>query len=230
MKNRYLLPLLALLFFSCNTDNQDAVLDKLSDNFEAEVTSSREFKMNDENNESYAAFKVKLTNSKMLDSLRKDLVCPSVAMMLLDGFTEEEKEKFGYIMVETINSQTGESTEYKYQPEVLEPYVIKSKVFTDFSNHIVDGNHESIAKTVIEKYRTPTLGSQLANYMKALTDEHGEIEGYSRTTFRLHESSDGEELWVYDGVLHFADGYKRPYHITTSTKVGEAYISGYQLD
>ena len=87
MRTLFILPILGLLLISCNTDNQNATLDKIAENYEASVSSSREFQMNDENNESYEAFKIKLTNSKMLDTLRPDLVSPSVAMMLLDGFT-----------------------------------------------------------------------------------------------------------------------------------------------
>ncbi|WP_127137985.1 hypothetical protein [Flagellimonas oceanensis] len=230
MRTLFILPILGLLLISCNTDNQNATLDKIAENYEASVSSSREFQMNDENNESYEAFKIKLTNSKMLDTLRPDLVSPSVAMMLLDGFTNEEKEEFGYIIVETVNSETGESTVYRYEPETLGPYLQKAKVFTEFSKNIVEENYEAVVKNVIEEYRKPTLGVELGNFMKALIDEHGKITDYKRTTLRLHTGSDGEELWVYDGVLNFDDGFKRPYHITTSTKVGEPYVSGYQLD
>ena len=230
MRTLFILPILGLLFISCNTDNQDATLDRIAENYEAGVSSSREFKMKDENNESYTAFKIKLTNSKMLDTLRPDLVCPSVTMMLLDGFTDEEKEKFGYIIVEIVNSETGKSTEYQYKPEVIRPYLKKSRIFTEFSRNIVEGNYEAVAQKVIEHYRKPTLGVKLGNFMKALMDEHGSITDYRQTTLRLHTSSDEEVLWVYDGVFSFDDGFKRPYHITTSTKVDEPFISGYQLD
>ena len=216
------------LFYSCNSKNQNRALAALEDNFKAEVSSSRELQVDDDG-EKYAAYKINLSNSEMLDTLGYDLTFPSIAMMLLDNFTEEERLKYGFIVVEAIHSSTGLSTKYRYKPSDLEPYRLKSDVFTSFSKNIVDGNHDAVAQKVVKKYRTPTISKELEQYISGLTQDHGKIVGYTRSTFRFHNNADGDKLWVYDGFLNFKDGYARPYHITTTDNIKDRYLSGYQL-
>lgn len=80
------------------------------------------------------------------------------------------------------------------------------------------------------KYRTPTLGEELGNFVRPLIQEHGKIKSYNRTQFSIVTTTSKQELYKYEGVLIFEDGYQRPYFITTSTNIENVYISGYQLD
>jgi hypothetical protein len=150
--------------------------------------------------------------------------------MTYGALSVEERQKYKQLFVVLTNNKAQKENTFKYDLKALELPGTKRERFIDFSQKILNTDYEGIAKQIIPKFRTPTLGAELGNFMKPLIEKHGAVANYQATQFGLATTKKGTKLYKFEGVLIFEDGYKRPYFVTIPMEADNAFISGYQLD
>ena len=217
-----------VICFSCASENQQKGLDKVVSHFGGNASFSKSINTA-LGQETIKSFDITISNSFMLDTLRQDLSTATIAMLLFGSFSQEEKDAYNQIGVELVNSSSNKPSVYKYNSKTLINLLDQNEIFIDFSENLKKENYELISKNVKPKYRTETLASGLKQFMKNLTDKHGNLVSYKATEVGVFNTKE-EQQYKFKGFLTFEDGYYRNYFITTSKEVDVDYIAGYQLD
>jgi len=222
------LTIFALSFlFACATETQQKGLDEIANHYKASTSFSKGFQTI--NNKTVSNFKVQLSDSEMLDSLKPGVTLSNVALILFKNFTVEERKKYDYFYIEHIKKNS-DTINYTFTPNSLYAGLIQSKFFTDFSNKLLTKEYKRAAKMLDPIYYQEESESNFANYITNLTNKHGEIMKYKRTGFGVIEPNKGRLMYTFNGFLTFADGYQRNYFITTSQQTENQYLLGYNLE
>ncbi|HIP48150.1 MAG TPA: hypothetical protein EYG92_04185 [Lutibacter sp.] len=215
------------LLFACATETQQKGLDEIANHYKASTSFSKGFQTID--SKTLSNFKVQLSDSEMLDSLKSGVTLSNVALILFKNLTVEERKKYDYFYIEHIKKNS-DTIKYIFTPNSLNAGLIQSKLFTDFSDKLLAKEYKLAAKMLDPIYYQEESEDSFTNYVTNLTNKHGEIMDYKRTGFGTIEPNKGELMYSFNGFLTFADGYKRNYIIMTSQKTNGEFLLGYNLE
>ncbi|KQC30881.1 hypothetical protein [Flagellimonas eckloniae] len=220
--------ILTLAMISCASENQQKGLDLIAKHYHTETSFSKGFKTNA--GKTTSRFNIKVSNSPMLDTLRQDITASNIALMLYESFTEDEKDDYDFINVELQKDSLEESHKALYDIQQLSRALDQAAIFTNFSENLLQKNYNGIVQNIADRYQNPKLAGNLEAFMNGLYKAHGNLIEYKRIGFGIYTKPNNEKLFHYSGHLKFADGYIRPFILTTSMNVSNDYIEGYKLD
>jgi len=218
----------ALLVISCASKTEKKALDVIADHYGAKTSYSKGFNKN-AGEATVKSFSIKVSDSKMIDSLDANIVCANIALMLYENFTPEEKGEYTQIQVDL--TQTGkEEANRVFEPSLLDIGVEKSQMFQAFSDNIKNGDYDAVVEMVDPKYMVENLALRLKKYVDQLKDEHGEIVGYKRLGFGEMIYQDGKSPnYDFSGQFEFEDGYRRSYFVLVPETKGDDLVQGYSM-
>ena len=225
---RIILCITILIGYGCASETQRKGLDIIADHYEATTAFSKGFNTNA--GKTTTMFTIKVSNSKMIDTLRPDITASNIALMLYETFTEEERESYNEIQVALVKDSLKEAETSRYDPSVLADALDQSAIFRSFSDNLINKDLGSIAENMAPQYKTDKLLPNLTNYMTALVNTHGKLEGYKRTGFGILSLPDNRKLFFYSGYLIFEDGVYRGYNVQTSQNMDNNYLMGFKFD
>ncbi|HIP32531.1 MAG TPA: hypothetical protein EYG86_07210 [Crocinitomicaceae bacterium] len=174
------------------------------------------------------SFDIKVSGSDLLDSLDANIACSNIALMLFEGFTNEEKAKYTQIGVE-LNQNSSTTTDLIFTPDVLIGGLLQLGVFKDFSKMMLEKDYERVVNRVDPKYLEEDVLPRFTKYVQNLTDEHGDIVDFKRVGYGKMTYPDGTSAYQFSGHFEFKDGYNRSYFVLTSTDKDNKHIQGYNL-
>lgn len=222
----YLLLLITILLTSCISDTQQTGLDEISKHYNAKTSYSKGYNKT-AGEETIKSFKIKISNSKMLDSLNPITTCPNIALMLYSKLTLEEQSAYTHIQVALKNKEGDFS--FNYEPKTLDIGLDQVDIFTAFSDNLMTQNYKGMATQVDPKLMIKDLDKKIKNYFDILITEHGKIKKYTRIGFGSVNPKNGEKLFRFIGYLTFNDDYNRGYFVDVPMQIENNYIQGYDF-
>ncbi len=222
---KFILLTIIMLCVNCVSESQQNGLDKVALLYNATTSYTKGFKTLNGKKNTY--FTIKVSNSKMIDSLNSVTTCPNIALMLFDAFTNKEKKAYTYIHVDLKSKK--DTTSFKYEPKMLETGLEQVKLFTQFSNNLLNQNYKGMVNQIDPKFIVDDLEILLKNYFDILITKHGAIKKYTRTGFGSVNLKNGKKLYRFSGYLNFNDGYNRFYFVNVPTQINNKKIQGYDF-
>ena len=217
----------ALLVVSCASKSEKKALDIVGDHYGAKTSFSKGFNKQS-GEETQKTFTIKVSDSKLIDSLNADLTCANIALMMYENFTPDEKDNYTQVQVEL--DQNGKKTDLVFKPEVLIQGEDQVAIFTDFSEKIVNEDYDGIVEVVEPKYMVENLALRLKKFVDDIVKDHGKIVSFKRLGYGLMTYDDGSEKLRFNGQFEFEDGYHRAYFLLTSKDLTNDKIQGYSLN
>ena len=220
--------LIAIFMVGCASESQQKGLDEIAAYYDANTSFSKNYS-NSVGTKKITTFNIKITDSKMLDSLRADITCSNIALMLFDSFTEEEKKDYNYINVELIK-KGNDTLSYSYNPEILNIGIDQVSIFTDFSEKLLAKDYKGVFNNIEPSLIQSNSLLQFTNYQTQFVNEHGNITAYKRYGFGVIKKEDGTQVLSFSGFLTFNDGFVKPYYMTVSKQIDNNYVLGYSFE
>ena len=220
--------LIALVFVSCVSENEQSGLDKITTHYGAKVSYTKGVSKNIDA-KAKSVFNIIVEKSSMLDTLNVGVSTTNIATLFYGSLTSEEQKDCDEITVELINSVTKESSKYIFDGHIANACWDQSQIYHSFSQALLTKDYNDIANAMLKKYYKPTMADDLSSYMKSLTEVHGELVDYKGTGIGIIKSEENTRHYQYSGFLTFRDGYKWPYIINTSIKKDNDEITGFNL-
>ncbi|UJH66115.1 hypothetical protein [Allomuricauda sp. SCSIO 65647] len=227
MKKAVLYPIVCLLV-ACASETQKTGLEMIADHYGAKTSFAKGFNTNA--GVTRTNFTVKVSDSKMIDTLRSDLTSSNIALMLYESFDEDERVAFDDIFVEIRRDTVSKADKSSYDPERLKVGLDQAAIFTNFSDNFLGQKFGAISDNMAPEYQNAELASNLSNYWKGLIAQHGRILGYKRIGFGVYTTPKNEKLFYYSGILNFRDGSQRGYSVQTSQNIDDNHLMGFKFD
>ncbi len=229
MKN-YLITLLSVIvLISCASENEQKVLDQIATIYHAEVAYSKGFHTN-KNRKSITNFTIKVSDCKMLDTMKFSQASTNMARIAYHNFTEKEKKKYDEINVQFIKDK--DTSFFSYDKNLLNRIDKKAATAIAFSENLKNHNFSKLDKLIDKKYiKRTSFGSDMKKYIISLEKNRGKISGYQ--LYKIGKTRDNNakiDMIRYVGELQFSNGVKTAYFVNINILEGKDKIVGYKLD
>lgn len=226
MKTTLSLFIAALLLISCASDTEQKGLDRIADIYDAKATYTKGFNSS-VGEETVRRFTVKVSESRMIDSLNPNVTSANIAVIIFQGMSEEERDQYNNIDVEMVNKDN-DTASYTYPNDVLKKLVAKAANFERFSKAMVDGDGGTIDLIRNTEFISEPIGNKVINALGKHKEAHGILMDYA--PFGVAEISDESgAAYQFQSNLIFNDGFKLPYIVVIDTRPGNNKVAGFRI-
>lgn len=214
------------LCMACASETEQKSLDKVAEIYDATTSYSKGFNSS-MGQETVRKFTAKVSGSKLIDSLNPNVTSGNIALIVFDGFTEDEKTKYQTVDVELVNSK-GDTLDYSYAVDILSKLHKKSEVFHTFSSSLIERKASQIDAIRNQEHIPPPIGDQLVARMSEYSDDFGTLIAYE--PFGIAEVSDAEgAAYQFQSYLVFSSGKKIPYLVVVDIVPGKDKLDGFKF-
>ncbi|HHC79116.1 MAG TPA: hypothetical protein ENK46_04480 [Flavobacteriia bacterium] len=225
MKTIYII-LASLLLISCASENEKKGLDEVAALYNATASYSKGIS-SAVGKKTIKRFNIKLSDSKLLDSLPITESAANIALTVFKNFDKKEKNNYTELHVEFINSKN-DTLAYSFPVRLLQRLLPKIKAYTIFSESIMSGDFERIDNYKNSDYIGVSVVESLKKYTTELTERYGDIVDYQ--PYGLVEVKDGKKsLARFLGFFNFSNGKQVAYSVTVDMPEGKEKIAGYRI-
>ena len=225
MKKLILLCAVALVV-ACASDTEQKSLDRIAEIYDGKTSYSKGFNSS-AGKETIRSFTAKISESDLIDSLNPNVTSANIALLVYEGFEEDEKGKYKQINVEMINKE-GDTADYSYPIPILSQLSVKSKVFVTFSEGLLNNNAAAIDEIRNEKTINRPIGERVMNALSDYKQKHGTLISYE--PFGIAETSDDAgAAYQFQSYLVFSSGKKLPYLIVVDTSPEINKLDGFRF-
>lgn len=216
----------AALLAACASETEQKSLDRLAEIYDAKTSYSKGFSSST-GTETIRSFTAKISESDLIDSLNPNVTSANIALLVYEGFEEDEKGKYKQINVEMIN-KIGDTADYSYPVSVLTKLSTKSKVFTTFSESLLNSNAASIDEIRNEEIIDRPVGDRVINALTEYKQKYGTLISYE--PFGIAEVSDDKgAAYQFQSYLVFSSGKKLAYLIVVDTSPEKNKLDGFRF-
>jgi hypothetical protein len=221
-----LILLLAILLTACASETEQKSLDKIAEIYDATTSYSKGFSSS-VGQETIRKFTAKVSESKLIDSLNPNVTSSNIALLVFDGFNEDEKSKYKSIDVQLIN-KNGDTMNYSYPSDILNKLHAKSKVFYQFSNGLLENDALKIDELRNEKQIPQPVGTRILANLSNYSNSYGSLVAYQ--PFGIAEASDDlGGVYQFQANLVFSSGKRIPYMVVVDTSPERDKLEGFKF-
>ncbi len=225
MKKLLLLSNLVLLF-ACASETEQKSLDRIAEIYNAKTSYSKGFNSS-AGTETIRNFTAKVSESELIDSLNPNVTSSNIALLVYQGFEENEKDKYNNIFVELINKK-GDTVSYTYPIPVLAKVHEKSEIFTNFSESVLNGDMAIIDEIRNTQSIPEPIGAKLQSALTSYKNSYGSIISYE--PFGVAEISiQNETAYQFQSYLIFSSGKKMPYLVAVNIAPGHMKLDAFKF-
>ena len=215
-----------VLLVACASETEQKSLDRIAEIYDAKTSYSKGFS-SAVGTETVRSFTAKISESDLIDSLNPNVTSANIALLVYEGFEEDEKEKYKQINVEMVNKK-GDTADYSYPIPVLSKLSSKSKIFVIFSESLMNSNAEGIDEIRNEETIDKPVGERVMNAMSEYKQKYGALIAYE--PFGIAEVSDeAGAAYQFQSNLVFSSGRKLPYLIVVDTSPEKNKLDGFRF-
>ncbi|WP_456377877.1 hypothetical protein [Lutibacter sp.] len=229
MKN-YLKALLSIILLaSCTSENEQKGLDEIATVYHAKVAFSKGFYTNT-NQKTIKNFTIKISDCKMLDTIKFGQASANMARIAYANFTAKEKKKYDEINVEFI---TEKDTAYaSFDNRLLKLIDKKGSTALAFSESILHHNFSKLDELIDKNHiRRATFGLDMKKYITSLEKTRGKINTYQLYAISKTRDENAKINMIrYMGEFEFSGGKKAAYFVNIDMLEDKDKIIGYKLD
>lgn len=223
---KILLLLICIIVFSCASETEQKSLDTVAELYDATVNYSKDFN-SAAGQKTQRTFNVKVSNSKLIDSLQPGVTTANIAMLIYEGFTEEEQSKYDYIDVELISTKQ-DTAGITYNTKLVEKISKKSKNYKLFSKSLIEKDFAAIDNIKSEKDFPKPIAAGLRQLIDELENEKGKLIRYQPFGIGETKNQAGEVAFQYQGFLFFENG-KTSYFVYIEDVPDNDKIVGFRI-
>jgi hypothetical protein len=224
--NKFLLIIATVLVVSCASETEQKSLDKIAEIYGATTSYSKGFSSS-AGTETIRSFTARISESDLIDSLNPNVTSSNIALLVYEGFEENEKGKYKQINVEMVNKK-GDTVDYSYPVSVLSKLSAKSKIFHLFSESLVNNNAGAIDEIRNEKTINEPVGKRVITAMTGYKQKYGTLISYE--PFGISEVSDEKgAAYQFQSNLVFSSGKKLPYLVVVDSSPGSNKLDGFKF-
>ena len=211
---------------SCASESEQQSLDRIAEIYDAKTSYSKGFSSST-GKETIRNFTAKISESDLIDSLNPNVTSSNIALLVYQGFTEDEKGKYNNIFVEMVNKK-GDTADYTYPVPVLQKVSDKSAIFVAFSESILNGDMDKIDEIRNPETIPEPIGSRLQNAITSYKNSYGSLISYD--PFGVAELSDDRGVaYQFQSYLVFSSGKKIPYLVNIDTSPESNKLDGFKF-
>ncbi len=217
---------IALLLTACASDTEQKGLDYIAQIYDGNASYSKSVETN-LGQETMKKFNVKLSGSKMIDSLKPTVSTANIALLMYQSFTPEEQKNYTHIDVELVNAKN-DTVSYYYPTEVMQGIDKKALSFHRFSESLIEGDYRKL-DILTDKSHIP---GSIAKAMQAEIEKYEKVYGnlLSYEPFGLAEEKHPKgAFYQFQGNLQFEDGTKVPYFVVVLTAPDNNQVVGFKV-
>ena len=223
---KYLLLFFAsLLLFSCASDTEQKSLDAIAAIYEGKTSFSKGFNSNTED-KTIRNFKIIVQESALIDSVPPNNTSANIALMVYDGFSNSEKEKYDVIKVELLNLEK-DTAFYNFTMPVLKGLSKKSETFKKVSESIVDGDFETIDELKYERAIPEPIGLKMKENFKNKEEKYGALLRYEPIGILRDKNGPGA-IYRFNGQFIF-EKEKAPYLVVVEVDEANDKFIGFNV-
>ncbi|MFC7358513.1 hypothetical protein ACFQO1_12500 [Jejudonia soesokkakensis] len=222
---KILLLLTVICLVSCASESEQEGLNNVADIYDATTSYSKSFNTN--NGKKTSSFNVKVSGSKMIDSLQPTVTTANIATLIYGNMNEEERGDYDHIDVELVNAKN-DTVGYYYPMNILENIYNKSKNFKAFSEALINNDAAKLDEIRHKADFEKPIGQPLLNVIKNLEKKHGQLMTYKPFGIAEINNSANEQAFQYQGNLIFRNG-KVPYLVTIENIPGQDEVIGFRI-
>lgn len=217
---------IVILMVGCASETQQKGLDEVAQIYDAKVSYSKGFSSS-LGKKTVKRFNVKLSDSKLLDSLPIGETSANIALTVFKNFDDDEKNNYTEIYTEFINSKQ-DTLGYTFPVSLMKILLPKTKGFTVFSEGIKNGTFQDIENFKNKNDLPQDIAQFLKDYAGQLNKSYGRITTYK--LFGLDEVKGNKRTMVrYIGYFTFINGKKITYSVAIDMAVGKDEIVGFRI-
>jgi hypothetical protein len=225
MKKLLLLFIMALIV-ACASETEQKSLDRIAEIYDGKTSYSKGFNSS-AGTETIRNFTAKISESDLIDSLNPNVTTANIALLVYEGFEEDEKGKYKQINVEMINKK-GDTADYSYPVPVLSKLSVKSRVFNTFSESLINSDAGAIDEIRNEKTINQPIGVRLITAVTEYKKKYGSLISYE--PFGIAEVSDDKgAAYQFQSYLVFSSGKKLPYIVVVDTSPEINKLDGFKF-
>lgn len=210
----------------CASETEKNSLDRIADIYDAKTSYSKGFSSS-AGTETVRNFTAKISESDLIDSLNPNVTSANIALLVYQGFEDDEKGKYNFINVEMLNKK-GDTADYTYPLDVLKKLNRKSEVYTTFSQSLMDSDAATIDNIRNENSIAPPIGERIIITMGEYKEKYGSLIAYQ--PFGVAEVSDAQgAAYQFQSYLVFSSGKKIPYLVVVDTAPDLNKLEGFRF-
>ena len=206
----------------CASESEQKSLDRIAEIYDAKTSYSKGFSSS-AGKETIRNFTAKVSESNLIDSLNPNVTSSNIALLVYQGFEEDEKDKYNNIFVQMVNKE-GDTADYTYPVPAIKKVAAKSPVFEAFSESVMNGDAGKIDEIRDTESIPEPIGERLMITITKYKGKYGSIIGYE--PFGIAELSDAKgSAYQFQSYMVFSSGKKIPYivNLDTSTEIDKVY-------
>ena len=211
--------------FSCASDTEQKSLDEIAAIYDGKTSFSKGFNSNT-GEKTVRNFKIVVQESALIDSVPPNSTSANIALMVYEGLSDSEKDKYDVIKVELLNLKN-DTAFYDFTIPMLEGLSKKSQTFKKFSESIIDGNFEIIDELKYEKAIPNPIGMKMKENFKAKEQKYGSLLKYVPTAILKDKKVPGA-IYQFHGQFIFEDT-KVPYLLVVEVDEGNDKFVGFNV-
>ncbi len=215
-----------LFLIGCASETEQKGLDDIAKLYNAKTSYSKGFNSSP-GQETVRQFNVKVSESKLIDSLAPTVTSANIALLVYESLTKSEQEKYNGIEVELVNLKQ-DTAAYFYPREVLEKISKKSILYKEFSENLVTRDFKKIVPLLsTEILENSNIISGIEGKIKGDSERFGKLISYS--PFGISEVADADYVMLqFQGFLNYYN--KRiPYFVNINDETGNDIILGFRF-
>ncbi len=214
------------LIVACASESEQKSLDRIADIYDAKTSYSKGFN-SAAGKETIRNFTAKISESDLIDSLNPNVTSSNIALLVYQGFEEDEKDKYNNIFVQMVNKK-GDTADYTYPVPVLKKVAAKSPIFVAFSEGVLKGDGGKIDEIRNTNTIPDPIGEQLMVTITKYKSKYGSLIGYD--PFGIAELSDEQgTAYQFQSYLVFSSGKKIPYLVNLDTAPENDKLDGFRF-
>jgi hypothetical protein len=211
---------------SCASESEQQSLDRIAEIYDAKTSYSKGFSSS-AGKETIRNFTAKVSGSDLIDSLNPNVTSSNIALLVYQGFEEDEKDKYNNIFVQMVNKK-GDTADYTYPIPVLKKVAAKSPVFNVFSESVMKGDDGKIDEIRDPESMPDPIGERLMITITKYKDKYGSIIDYE--PFGIAELSDSKgAAYQFQSYMVFSSGKKIPYVVNIQTAPEHQKVYGFRF-
>jgi len=211
---------------SCASESEQQSLDRIAEIYDAKTSYSKGFSSS-AGKETIRNFTAKVSGSDLIDSLNPNVTSSNIALLVYQGFEEDEKDKYNNIFVQMVNKK-GDTADYTYPIPVLKKVAAKSPVFNVFSESVMKGDDGKIDEIRDPESMPDPIGERLMITITKYKDKYGTIIDYE--PFGIAELSDSKgAAYQFQSYMVFSSGKKIPYVVNIQTAPEHQKVYGFRF-
>ncbi len=229
MKNYLILLFNIVLIISCTSKNEQKGLDEIAAIYQAKVSFSKGFYTNS-NQKIIKNFTIKISDCKMLDTMKFSQVSTNMARIAFHNFTEKEKKKYDEINVKYVKNK--DTAQFIFNRNLLNLMDKKAVTALEFSESLMKHNFTKLDELIDKKYiRSASFATDMKNYITNIEKTNGKINGYQLYAIgKTRDENAKIDMIRFVGELKFMKGIKTPYFVNINMLQGQDKVIGYKLD